>query len=1088
MDFKDSPALQNTTFTGSLGIGGLPDEGQDAEMYLTFGVGMQAQQGNLLGLHMIVKNEYAQLCESGKLSDWCRNFSQIVVVDTGSTDGTYEYLKELEREIVANGGPDFTVLQWIEDTTDYWTNDFAAARNLALSAMTTHCAMWLDADDIVDADTFKRYKQAANRLIAKPKEGPIPVGLLTPYHYRVSDSGEVEYSQLRERLFYLDSGLGKWEWQGTIHETCIFDPVHNEDIAGILPRYTINLITQSKSFAITHKPGENDSIDRNIEMLLRQRYSIELGNSVPALLKNAFYLSNEYACKRDWESVLLIDALHLELLGKGAGLESAKFVSRMAINSHYAAMARFQKTGQGYWKKFAIQRLEFAVNCYAISNEAKGLLLLIAVEDNNQELFNKYIGQLQSAPHATESEVHTQYYGSFRHGVVVLNKLVNFSGDLNQMGQALEILCGAMEKHISLDPITLRSISMMQEFLNHNDIGVAYIDHDYLEFLKFTDVNLVTEFARTLHAVTTRHNLFKGVLTSKSPLAAQFARKTYFKFMGPADKVYDSYDARIGSQLDEEYVQDYEDFTNMRYARAGKEPTPIGVRTVLMEYFADETDALDAPLIGYCTDESSVVDQTGELNIVSLERSIVGLPQGRVTADIINSHGLDETRLDSMEFLQMIAMSHKGSSEIQLQLVRKEASEEARIITPSALAQAMIAVYPDHKDMQMLSGSLRRISELVIRDNMVFDGPLSCEILRMPDSQPEYIPSANPHTTQEVTFIAPGAQQWDGMTPYKEGIGASESSLVYLAEEFARRGISVTVYTGTPEPVKVVRGVRYVALERMREDQLSGHVIVSRMAQMLPLIRKNNPRKASMQLTFWAHDVMEAYDAEALNCADNIVCVSEWQARNEKRNNLYITPNLLSPLFKYFKRPEGPREIAIEATMTSQPERWMGDPMLNSILNHRPLVVTYGYDNYLNFHNRSGPAIAEVNKWRKFIRDRDNTVNWGRVSNGDIFRLLCASRRHLCLGTFPETFCVSAVEAALLGLHVTHNGQGAIPEILRKIGVSENMHYNTSTREGIAFVDQDVNSGPLPVVKYDYLVATAMDTWGKILRGEAYGV
>jgi len=83
---------------------------------------------------MIVKNEAERL--SGVMSD-CRCFAdEIVVVDTGSTDGT---------KAIARG---FT-----SSVFDFeWTNDFAAARNHSFTQATGRYILWLDADDRIQPD------------------------------------------------------------------------------------------------------------------------------------------------------------------------------------------------------------------------------------------------------------------------------------------------------------------------------------------------------------------------------------------------------------------------------------------------------------------------------------------------------------------------------------------------------------------------------------------------------------------------------------------------------------------------------------------------------------------------------------------------------------------------------------------------------------------------------------------------------------------------------------------------------------------------------------------------------------------------
>src|SRR5207253_1218124 len=81
---------------------------------------------------MIVRNEDMNL--SSCLESVRGVFDEIVVVDTGSTDRT--------REIACAFGAQVFEFAWVDD--------FAAARNVALSHATGDYAFWVDADDVLD--------------------------------------------------------------------------------------------------------------------------------------------------------------------------------------------------------------------------------------------------------------------------------------------------------------------------------------------------------------------------------------------------------------------------------------------------------------------------------------------------------------------------------------------------------------------------------------------------------------------------------------------------------------------------------------------------------------------------------------------------------------------------------------------------------------------------------------------------------------------------------------------------------------------------------------------------------------------------
>jgi glycosyltransferase involved in cell wall biosynthesis len=103
---------------------------------------------------MIVKNEQDNLPKC--LASVEGIFDEIVVVDTGSNDRT----KEIAREFGAN-------------VFDFpWIDDFAAARNEALSHATGDYAFWLDADDVVEPEQREKLVALLDGLAVPAARSP----------------------------------------------------------------------------------------------------------------------------------------------------------------------------------------------------------------------------------------------------------------------------------------------------------------------------------------------------------------------------------------------------------------------------------------------------------------------------------------------------------------------------------------------------------------------------------------------------------------------------------------------------------------------------------------------------------------------------------------------------------------------------------------------------------------------------------------------------------------------------------------------------------------------------------------------------
>jgi glycosyltransferase involved in cell wall biosynthesis len=94
-----------------------------------------------LSVAMIVKNEALNIKEA--IASFRPIADEIVVYDTGSTDGTQEILTGLG-------------VKWIQGE---WRDDFAWARNRSLDAARCSWVMWMDADDRIPADQIEHFRK-----------------------------------------------------------------------------------------------------------------------------------------------------------------------------------------------------------------------------------------------------------------------------------------------------------------------------------------------------------------------------------------------------------------------------------------------------------------------------------------------------------------------------------------------------------------------------------------------------------------------------------------------------------------------------------------------------------------------------------------------------------------------------------------------------------------------------------------------------------------------------------------------------------------------------------------------------------------
>lgn len=248
----------------------------------------------MITLSMIVKDEEKYL--EGCLASVQNVVDEIVLVDTGSTDGTIEIAKKYHAKIFHFE----------------WRNNFAAARNFALEQSTGNWILYLDADERLSKDSIAELKN------------------LTKYHKRqaykcivksISDARSPSVMAYT-RLFPNER---KIRFEGKVHE----------QIEIALVKYGIGI--KISTILIEHY-GYNISVDelkkkalRNINILLPE-YEKEKSTYY------AYHLASSYGIIEEKEKAVKYFTIVLQ--EKNIAKESLSIAARYIAN-HYATLQRF---------------------------------------------------------------------------------------------------------------------------------------------------------------------------------------------------------------------------------------------------------------------------------------------------------------------------------------------------------------------------------------------------------------------------------------------------------------------------------------------------------------------------------------------------------------------------------------------------------------------------------------------------------------------------------------------------------------------------------------------------------------------------
>jgi tetratricopeptide (TPR) repeat protein len=218
----------------------MPDSGSEAHQ-ATIGVAIITRDG--LGS---LKN----------LLDQLSSFDQVVVLDTGSRDGTQAYVRRL--------GPPFELheFKWRPRPAGFGPDEwgFSAARNESFRLLKTTHAVWLDTDDVIATvvggsrvvASAEAAAAAFHNLISRNPDVDL---WLMDYVYATDEFGNPMAVLAKERLLKLDVG---WQWRYAIHEA-LFPGRDAKDVEAVS---VIDLV-------IVHRPHDAEKSKRRNGPMLR---------------------------------------------------------------------------------------------------------------------------------------------------------------------------------------------------------------------------------------------------------------------------------------------------------------------------------------------------------------------------------------------------------------------------------------------------------------------------------------------------------------------------------------------------------------------------------------------------------------------------------------------------------------------------------------------------------------------------------------------------------------------------------------------------------------------------------------------------
>lgn len=296
-----------------------------------------------------------------------------------------------------------------------------------------------------------------------------------------------------------------------------------------------------------------------------------------------------------------------------------------------------------------------------------------------------------------------------------------------------------------------------------------------------------------------------------------------------------------------------------------------------------------------------------------------------------------------------------------------------------------------------------------------------------------------------VFYLGPCFERWDPGS-LDRGIGGSETAAIHVARELVARGHQVTVYADPLVNRSIHDGVLYLRHETFKGADCD--VFVSSRAPWA--IEQFGPVRAPVKL-LWVHDVDVGGDSPGLQrqllVFDRVLCLSEWHRGHFLGRytgldpaKVQVTRNGIDPS-RFYPGGALPHKLN-HLVWSSSPPRGLDNMIYNfGLIRQRvpdaELHVYYGFDCWEAMARARGAAaeLAEIQRYKDLLPplggERDGVHYHGRVGQQELADAFMRAKAWAYLTGFPETSCISAMEAQAAGCLPVCSNVAALAETVK---------------------------------------------------------
>jgi glycosyltransferase involved in cell wall biosynthesis len=299
-----------------------------------------------------------------------------------------------------------------------------------------------------------------------------------------------------------------------------------------------------------------------------------------------------------------------------------------------------------------------------------------------------------------------------------------------------------------------------------------------------------------------------------------------------------------------------------------------------------------------------------------------------------------------------------------------------------------------------------------------------------------------------VIYTGPAWETWGAHSILEGGIGGSETAAIRVAEHLVNLNHEVSII-GHVIP-GTFNGVSYIGNHPSdsRPFRIECDVFVSsRHLKALSVCKPFTSSGKKPLSVLWVHDIHVGDDwDETLNRYDIIFCLSDWAMKvamsyypHVKEERFVRTRNGIEPSL-FGSVDAMPVKTGCKLIYSSSPDRGLDRlldywPLIRQMAPEATLDVYYGFDTWQKMAEKrhDDDSLLTIAFYRNRLEDMSKvgvTVH-GRVGQQELANAFLRSTHWLYPTNFPETSCITAMEAQASGAWPIASRHAALGETVR---------------------------------------------------------